>query len=191
MRRDNVVSSPGQSSRHDEYDKQDIVSLDEHNSLLSQYIRQLRPGMSLLAVKAPVFILEPRSTLERISDFLSHPKTILSINDHSNPCDRFIAVLRLYLSSWHVKPSTVKKPFNPILGETFRGTWSYPDGTSGGYYAEQVSHHPPESAYCFLVPEHGIRIDGVFKPWARFYGNSVCSFSNGIAVLRLARAAER
>lgn len=43
--------------------------------------------------------------------------------------------------------STQKKPFNPILGETFEGVW--PDGTK--IFMEHVSHHPPIS--CFSV-EH-------------------------------------
>jgi len=38
--------------------------------------------------------------------------------------------------------SSVKKPYNPVLGEFFRCTYSYPDGTEAFYVAEQVSHHP-------------------------------------------------
>ncbi len=36
------------------------------------------------------------------------------------------------------------KPFNPILGETFQG--EYPSSGTR-VYAEQISHHPPTSAW--------------------------------------------
>jgi hypothetical protein len=32
--------------------------------------------------------------------------------------------------------------YNPVLGEFFRCTYNYPDGSEGLYIAEQVSHHP-------------------------------------------------
>jgi hypothetical protein len=39
----------------------------------------------------------------------------------------------------------MEKPFNPILGETYQG---YVDGCP--IYLEQISHHPPVSAYYFV-----------------------------------------
>lgn len=79
----------------------------------------------------------------------------------------------------------VKKPLNPILGETFTCAWEYPDNTKGYYISEQTSHHPPKSSYFFMAPEHGIHIDGCLKPRSRFLGNSAASLMEGIAILRL------
>ena len=42
----------------------------------------------------------------------------------------------------------VKKPYNPIIGETFACAWKHKDSVSQ-YYAEQVSHRPPVSAMYF------------------------------------------
>ena len=39
---------------------------------------------------------------------------------------------------------SVKKPFNPILGETYQGS---ADGCP--IFIEQISHHPPQSAFYF------------------------------------------
>lgn len=78
----------------------------------------------------------------------------------------------------------VKKPLNPILGETFYGYWDYQDGTRGYYISEQTSHHPPKSSYFFMAPEHHIRIDGTLKPRSKFLGNSAGSMMEGIAVMR-------
>ena len=70
-----------------------------------------------------------------------------SASDLNTPEERFISVLRYYLAGWHIKPKGVKKPYNPVLGEFFRCRYDYSDGTSAYYIAEQVSHHPPVSAW--------------------------------------------
>ena len=36
----------------------------------------VRPGMDLSKIALPTFVLEPRSLLERITDFFSHPDLI-------------------------------------------------------------------------------------------------------------------
>src|ERR1700712_1486100 len=86
----------------------------------------------------------------------------------------------------------VKKPLNPILGETYTCYWDLPDNTKGYYISEQTSHHPPKSSYFYMAPEHHIRIDGCLKPRSKFLGNSAASLMEGIAVLRfLNRNGER
>ena len=87
--------------------------------------------MDLSKVTFPTFVLEPRSMLERITDFMSHPDLIFgsvsvftgasllpTADTHSflradtigNPEERFIRVLQYYLAGWHIKPKGVKKP---------------------------------------------------------------------------------
>lgn len=89
-----------------------------------------------------------------------------------------------------IPTSGVKKPLNPILGETFTCYWDYPDATRAYYIAEQTSHHPPKSSYFFMAPEHNIRIDGTLKPRSKFLGNSAASIMEGVAVLRLLNRGE-
>ncbi|XHG06635.1 hypothetical protein AWENTII_009825 [Aspergillus wentii] len=162
----------------------EVVEADQGN-VLSHIISQLRPGADLSRVVLPTFILEPRSMLERITNFMAHPETLLPMSTIDDPLERFISVIRFYLSGWHIKPPGVKKPLNPILGETFTSYWDYQDGTRGYYISEQTSHHPPKSSYFFMAPEHNIRIDGTLKPRSRFLGNSAASLMEGIAILRL------
>ncbi|KAL2013147.1 hypothetical protein VTN00DRAFT_672 [Thermoascus crustaceus] len=157
----------------------------EQGNVLSHIISQLRPGADLSRVVLPTFILEPRSMLERITNFMAHPETLLPMSEIDDPLERFVSVVRFYLSGWHIKPPGVKKPLNPILGETFTCYWDYPDGTRGYYISEQTSHHPPKSSYFFMAPEHNIRIDGTLKPRSKFLGNSAASIMEGIAILRL------
>ncbi|KAF2265509.1 oxysterol binding protein [Lojkania enalia] len=178
--------------RSDEVTREDetVVDADQGN-ILMHIISQLRPGADLSRVTLPTFILEPRSMLERITNFMAHPETLLPMTKIEDPIERFVAVVKFYLSGWHIKPPGVKKPMNPILGETFTGYWDYPDGTRGYYIAEQTSHHPPKSSYFFMAPEHHIRIDGTLKPRSKFLGNSVASMMEGIAVMRFLNTGER
>ncbi|KAJ5232138.1 hypothetical protein N7468_005094, partial [Penicillium chermesinum] len=162
----------------------EVIEADQGN-VLSHIISQLRPGADLSRVVLPTFILEPRSMLERITNFMAHPDTLLPMSTIDDPVERFVSVVKFYLSGWHIKPPGVKKPLNPILGETFTCYWDYADGTRGFYIAEQTSHHPPKSSYFFMAPEHNIRIDGTLKPRSKFLGNSAASMMEGIAILRL------
>ncbi|KAH0294591.1 hypothetical protein M436DRAFT_47188 [Aureobasidium namibiae CBS 147.97] len=171
-------------------DDETVVDQDQGN-VLSHIISQLRPGADLSRVTLPTFILEPRSMLERITNFMAHPEILLTLPGIDDPVERFVAVTKFYLSGWHIKPPGVKKPLNPVLGETFTGYWDYPDNTRGYYISEQTSHHPPKSSYFFMAPEHHIRVDGTLKPRSRFLGNSVGSFMEGIAVMRLLNRNER
>ncbi|KAJ5156126.1 oxysterol binding protein [Penicillium capsulatum] len=162
----------------------EVVEPDQGN-VLSHIISQLRPGADLSRVVLPTFILEPRSMLERITNFMAHPETLLPMPTIDDPVERFVSVIKFYLSGWHIKPPGVKKPLNPILGETFTCYWDYPDGTRAYYVSEQTSHHPPKSSYFFMAPDHHIRIDGTLKPRSKFLGNSAASMMEGTAILRL------
>ncbi|KAJ4368654.1 Oxysterol-binding protein OBPa [Didymella sp. IMI 355093] len=197
-RRKNSLTGSARSSldaprdHGEEVTKEDETVVDaEQGSMLSHIISQLRPGADLSRVTLPTFILEPRSMLERITNFMAHPETLLPLTKIEDPVERFVAVTKFYLSGWHIKPPGVKKPLNPILGEIFTGYWDYPDGTKGYYISEQTSHHPPKSSYFFMAPEHHIRIDGTLKPRSKFLGNSAASMMEGIAVLRFLNTGER
>ena len=172
-------------------DEDETVVSSEQGNVLQHIISQLRPGADLSRITLPTFILEPRSMLERITNFMAHPEYLLPISAIDDPVQRFVAVTKFYLSGWHIKPPGVKKPLNPILGETFSGYWDYPDGTKGYYISEQTSHHPPKSSYFFMAPTQRIRIDGTLKPRSKFLGNSVGSFMEGIAVMRFLDRGER
>ncbi|KAI9053493.1 hypothetical protein LZ554_002448 [Drepanopeziza brunnea f. sp. 'monogermtubi'] len=177
-------SSVDESRSDGPEDETTVVEPDQGN-VLSHIISQLRPGADLSRVVLPTFILEPRSMLERITNFMAHPETLLPMPEIDDPTERFVSVVKFYLSGWHIKPPGVKKPLNPILGETFTGYWTFPDNTKGYYISEQTSHHPPKSSYFYMAPEHHIRIDGCLKPRSKFLGNSAASMMEGIAILRL------
>ncbi|KAI9813220.1 MAG: hypothetical protein M1826_002536 [Phylliscum demangeonii] len=178
--------NPAEDSRSDGGNAEDETTVEpEQGNVLSHIISQLRPGADLSRVVLPTFILEPRSMLERITNFMAHPETLLPMPDVEDPVQRFVSVVKFYLSGWHIKPPGVKKPLNPILGEYYTCYWDYADRTRGFYIAEQTSHHPPKSSYFYMAPEHHLRIDGTLKPRSKFLGNSAASMMEGIAILRI------
>ncbi|EMC99800.1 hypothetical protein BAUCODRAFT_30208 [Baudoinia panamericana UAMH 10762] len=193
LRKNSLASNRSSAEEPRDSDNGDDVEVvsGENSSVISHIISQLRPGADLSRITLPTFILEPKSMLERITNFMAHPETLLPMPTIDDPVQRFVAVTKFYLSGWHIKPPGVKKPLNPILGETFTGWWDYPDGTRAYYVAEQTCHHPPKSSYFFMAPEHKIRIDGTLKPRSKFLGNSVGSFMEGIAVMRFLNRGER
>ncbi|KAI8097800.1 uncharacterized protein B0P05DRAFT_522056 [Gilbertella persicaria] len=152
---------------------------DNSRSILMGIISQLRKDMDLHRVTLPTFVLEPRSMLERVTDFMSHPEFLIEASKKSDPLVRFLDVVKYFLSGWHIKPKGVKKPYNPVLGEVFRCKYKYNNGTEAIYVAEQVSHHPPISAFYYGSPENGVYIQGDLRPKSKFLGNSAATLMEG------------
>ena len=122
--------------------------------------------------------------LERITNQLQHPELLLEAQASKDPVERFVNVVKWYLSGWHIAPKAVKKPLNPVLGEYFTCYWDMPNNTKAFYVAEQTSHHPPKSSYFYMSPENHIRVDGTLIPKSRFLGNSAASMMEGVAYLK-------
>ena len=91
--------------------------------------------MSLLSV--PVFIMEPTTTLQKMSEILQYAELVDKACDEKDEDLRLAYICALAISTYSSN-ERVKKPFNPILGETWEMT--LPGG--GVYVSEQVCHHP-------------------------------------------------
>ncbi|XP_066964552.1 oxysterol-binding protein-related protein 11-like isoform X10 [Macrobrachium rosenbergii] len=170
---------------------------DGQRSVIMHIISQLRLGMDLTRVTLPTFILERRSLLEMFADFLGHPDYFIKVAEATTPEDRMQAVVKWYLTSIHVgrNGSVAQKPYNPIIGETFHCSWRVPleqmatqdsedlpdskskDGKKSyltiRYAAEQVSHHPPVSAFFFECPEKQLSINAHIWTKSKFMGMSI------------------
>ncbi|KAL9654308.1 hypothetical protein ABK040_010339 [Willaertia magna] len=169
----------------------DIEVLNENTkSLLMQFMGQLRIGMDLSRIPIPCDFLEPRSLLEKLTDFMTHAHIITNAMDSEDPIERMLNVTRWYLSGWHVKPKGVKKPYNPVLGEIFRCNYELKDGALMSCFGEQVSHHPPKSAIYAECKDKGLVIEGWYYPRSKFLGNSAASITEGILKMTFASKGE-
>ncbi|XP_067121819.1 oxysterol-binding protein-related protein 8 isoform X2 [Centruroides vittatus] len=159
---------------------------DENKGLIWSLVKQVRPGMDLSKVVLPTFILEPRSFLDKLSDYYYHSDIISRAVLEDDPFTRMKTVVQWYLSGFYKKPKGLKKPYNPILGETFRCYWKHPNtGSRTFYIAEQVSHHPPVSAFYVTNRQDGFCICGSILAKSKFYGNSLSAILDGTARLSL------
>ncbi|KAL3842770.1 hypothetical protein ACJMK2_020756 [Sinanodonta woodiana] len=172
-----------------EYKDTDLEAVEEHKSIILHLLSQLKLGMDLTKVVLPTFILERRSLLEMFADCMAHPDIFLRIADFDCPEARMLAVLEWYLTSFHAgrQGSVAKKPYNPIIGETFHCSWKIPPEALGSstegrssekeclliYCAEQVSHHPPVSAFYFECPEKNICVNASIWTKSKFMGMSI------------------
>jgi len=184
-------------------DDDEDVDMKNHGSVLTHLLSQVRIGMDLTKIVLPTFILERRSLLEMYSDFFAHPDIFLSVTDGKSPEERMTRVLRWYLSSFHAgrQSSVAKKPYNPILGETFRCHWKVDEDDGDGPYkdgilpwcsrsdltfvAEQVSHHPPISAFYAEHAKKRMSVNAHIYTKSSFLGMSIAVHNVGQGKLTL------
>jgi hypothetical protein len=76
-------------------------------------------GKGVVAVSLPVRLFEYRSTLERICDlWCGGPSFLPKAAKSDDPVERMKNVMAFFISGLHTS-CDMRKPFNPILGETF------------------------------------------------------------------------
>ncbi|XP_059179710.1 oxysterol-binding protein-related protein 8-like isoform X2 [Physella acuta] len=157
---------------------------DENKSLIWTLVKQVRPGMDLSKVVLPTFILEPRSFLDKLTDYYYHADILSQAVQQETALERMKMVVKWYLSGFYKKPKGLKKPYNPIIGETFRCYWVHPNTNSRTFYvSEQISHHPPISAFHVTNRHDGFNINGCILAKSKFYGNSISAILDGVATL--------
>ncbi|KAM3857214.1 oxysterol-binding protein-related protein 11-like [Diretmus argenteus] len=175
--------------------EEDLGAVEEERSVILHLLSQLKLGMDLTRVVLPTFILEKRSLLEMYADFMSHPDLFMAITDGGSPEDRMVRFVEYYLTSFHEgrKGAIAKKPYNPIIGETFHCSWKVPkkpeppkepaqgsptppapqDSYQVRFTAEQVSHHPPVSGFYAECQERRMCVNTHVWTKSKFMGMSI------------------
>lgn len=140
----------------------------------------------LSSLTAPPFILSSTSLVEFSSYWAEHPDIFVAPAHEKDPKKRALLVLKWFLStlksqyaSRSDKFGNEKKPLNPFLGELFLGKWVDSAGTTE-LVSEQVSHHPPVTAYHISNKEHGVYLEG--------YNAQKASFARTINVKQIGHA---
>ncbi|GAO47647.1 hypothetical protein G7K_1847-t2 [Saitoella complicata NRRL Y-17804] len=147
----------------------------------------------LSSMTAPSFILSSTSLIEYCSYWGEHPDLFAQIAKETDVEKRCLAVLRWYISTLkgmfaarNENLGSEKKPFNPILGEQFKGEWNTGgDVGTTKLVAEQVSHHPPVFAYRMYNPTHKISFEGYGQQKTGFSGRTMTVKQLGHAMLHL------
>jgi len=145
----------------------------------------------LSSMTAPPFILSPVSLTEYPAYWCEYPELFAAIASAKPGEERALSVLRWFIStlkgqytSRNESMGSEKKPFNPVLGELFYGYW--PDQNGRGrtdLLVEQVSHHPPITAYVIENKNKGLRLKGHNAQKTSFSSGSLYVKQIGHAVL--------
>lgn len=95
------------------------------------------------------------------------PPALVFPPDARTPEGRMLAIVRAVLAD--AEPAAhLRKPFNPVLGETARHVLAFVDGDEVRSTLEQVSHHPPITA--FDSRGDGFAVAGHFRATPRLAG---------------------
>ncbi|THV02659.1 Oxysterol-binding protein [Dendrothele bispora CBS 962.96] len=147
----------------------------------------------LSSMTAPPFILSPVSLTEFPAYWCERPELFSAIADQKTDEDRVLAVLKWFIStlkgqytSRNESMGSEKKPLNPVLGELFYGVW--PDRNGRGetkLLVEQVSHHPPITAYVIENESKGVKLVGHNAQKTSFSGGSIIVKQIGHAILNV------
>ncbi|CAI5756457.1 unnamed protein product [Candida verbasci] len=158
----------------------------------------------LSSLTAPPFILSPTSLVEYSQYWAEHPdlfiapnKLSLTENAQSSEVEaislkRMIAVTKWFIStlksqycSRNESMGSEKKPLNPFLGEVFVGKWEDQNSEIGEtvLLSEQVSHHPPVTAYAIKNSENNTTLQGYNGVTATFSATSINIKQYGHALL--------
>jgi len=140
----------------------------------------------LASLTAPPFILSSTSLTEFSSYWCEHPPVFAAPAKESDPAKRALLVLKWFLTTLKQQYASrseqygnEKKPLNPFLGERFLGKWQDEAGTTE-LTSEQVSHHPPATAYSITNVEAGVHLEG--------YNAQKASFSKTINIKQIGHA---
>ncbi|KAJ6153826.1 hypothetical protein N7470_006785 [Penicillium chermesinum] len=104
-------------------------------------------GKDLSQISMPVSANEPLSLLQRAAEIMEYSSLLDKAAQCSDPVERLMYVTAFaisYISSNRVRERSIRKPFNPMLGETYE---LVREDQGFRFIAEKVSHRPVQLAY--------------------------------------------
>ncbi|XP_034386043.1 oxysterol-binding protein-related protein 1 isoform X2 [Cyclopterus lumpus] len=141
-------------------------------------------GMELSKITMPVIFNEPLSFLQRLTEYMEHVHLVHRANGCSDSIERMKCVAAFAVSAVASQWERTGKPFNPLLGETYE---LVREDLGFRLLSEQVSHHPPVSAFHAEGLERDFVFHGSIYPKLKFWGKSVEAEPRGVITLELPR----
>ncbi|XP_042819175.1 oxysterol-binding protein-related protein 1 isoform X2 [Panthera tigris] len=144
-------------------------------------------GMELSKITMPVIFNEPLSFLQRLTEYMEHTYLIHKASSFSDSVERMQCVAAFAVSAVASQWERTGKPFNPLLGETYE---LVRDDLGFRLISEQVSHHPPISAFHAEGLNNDFIFHGSIYPKLKFWGKSVEAEPKGTITLELLEHSE-
>ncbi|KAF2857482.1 hypothetical protein K470DRAFT_223296 [Piedraia hortae CBS 480.64] len=131
-------------------------------------------GKDLSTVSMPVTANEPTSFLQRLAESLEYSALLDQAASSETAGERLMFVTAFamsYFANSRVKERAVRKPFNPMLGETYE---LVREDLGFRFVAEKVSHHPVRMAcQAESLRNGGWTFTQSPRPDQKFWGKSV------------------
>lgn len=135
-------------------------------------------GKELSKITMPIILNEPLSFLQRVAEYMEYSELLDKAVGEKDPIKRMELVSAFAVSSMSSNAGRIGKPFNPLLGETYELHYR-----NFVFVAEQVSHHPPITAFHVESDNYSLRATLQFK--LRFWGKSIDVQPKGLVTLQL------
>ena len=136
--------------------------IDKQSGIIKEVITQLTKCLwsgTAMSLSLPIRIFEPRSMLERYTDWFAFAPDLLSkAGQCTDKIEAFKLVIAFSLSALF-RSSEQLKPLNPMLGETYECEWK--DGTK--FYLEHTNHTPPISHFYIKSPTNLFIVSGYIQ----------------------------
>lgn len=146
-------------------------------------------GKDLSTISMPVSANEPLSLLQRAAEILEYSSLLDQAAQASDPVERLMYVTAFALSSLssnRVRERSIRKPFNPMLGETYE---LIREDQGFRFIAEKVSHRPVQLAYQADSREWSLAQSPM--PSQKFWGKSAEITTEGRVRITLHATGER
>lgn len=146
-------------------------------------------GKDLSTISMPVSANEPTSLLQRLAENLEYSALLDTASQHKIPAHRLLHIAAFAVSTFsngRARERAIRKPFNPMLGETFELVRSDKEVPGNfRFIAEKVSHRPVKLA-CQADSDNWSFIHAA-APIQKFWGKSAELITDGRVrvVLRL------
>jgi hypothetical protein len=140
-------------------------------SLLKNLGNKIKEGeFDLLKMSRPAIISYHRTYLECVAHDFHYTKLLNRAAESSDPLERMKWTVAFFLAGFHRNSADMQNngPLNPVLGETYIAEKK--DGTT--LFCEQISHHPPVSAFLMIGPKNNYKLYGTGELEVRLNGFS-------------------
>ncbi|KAI2697334.1 hypothetical protein CBS147332_8808 [Penicillium roqueforti] len=127
-------------------------------------------GKDLSTISMPVSANEPISLLQRAAEVMEYSNLLDQATKSTDPIERLMYITAFAissLSSSRVRERSIRKPFNPMLGETYE---LVREDQGFRFISEKVSHRPVQLAYQADSKEWSISQSPM--PSQKFWGKS-------------------
>ncbi|ODV94735.1 hypothetical protein PACTADRAFT_50601, partial [Pachysolen tannophilus NRRL Y-2460] len=146
-------------------------------------------GKDLSTIAMPVSANEPLTLLQKYSEIMEYCNLLDdAFNSDSNSGEKILKVATFavsYLSSLRAKERNIRKPFNPLLGETFE---LVREDLGMRLITEKVSHRPPIMA--IFAESENWTINYSPSPAQKFWGKNAEVINKGVLTLTFKKTGE-